>query len=105
MGLPLDKLMSEYFVAGGIYQDHQGKEWFDLMGSKRGKPPYVMVDGLKRYFGQFCEKAHLYRVEKDYSLSLVAPSHKALEWGIKAPEKVTLDQALLAKLQAVINLS
>jgi hypothetical protein len=105
MGFPMDKLMSEFFVAGGIYQDHKGKEWFALVSKNREEPPYVMVDGLKRYFGQFCEKAHLYRVEKDYSLSLVAPSHKALEWGVKAPEKVTLDSALLEKLQSVINLS
>jgi hypothetical protein len=33
----------------------------------------------------------------------VAPSCQALEWGIKAPEKVTLDQEALEKLQAVMN--
>ena len=95
--------MSEYFVAGGMYQDPKGKELFVLAGPSLEEPPYIMVDGLTRYFNGFWQKAHLYRVEKDYTLSLVAPSHQALEWGIKAPEKVTLDPALLEKLQAVLK--
>ncbi|MFZ2088436.1 MAG: hypothetical protein WAU47_07655 [Desulfobaccales bacterium] len=95
--------MSDYFVAGGLYPDPQGKERFALAAPSREEPPYLMSNGLTRYFGLLCDKAHLYRVEKDYTLSLVAPSHQALAWGIKAPEKVTLDQDILAKLQAIMN--
>jgi hypothetical protein len=62
-----------------------------------------MINGVRRYFGRLSQQAHLYRVEQDYTLSLVAPSCQALEWGIKAPEKVTLDQEALEKLQAVMN--
>ena len=95
--------MSEYFVAGGIYLDHQGNERFALAAPHGEEAPYLMSDGLRRYFGLLCHKAHLYRVENDYTLSLVAPSHQALAWGVKAPEKVTLDQEVLTKLQAVMN--
>ncbi len=97
------QIMSEYFVAGGIYQDPQGNEHFALLGPDIEEPPYVMIDGVRRYFGRLSQHAHLYRVEKDYSLSLVAPSTQALQWGIKAPEKVTLDNEQLEKLQAVMN--
>ncbi len=95
--------MSEYFVAGGIYLDHQGREHFALAAPDLEEAPYLMSNGLRRYFGCLCQKAHLYRVEKDFTLSLVAPSHKALAWGVKAPEKVILDQEMLAKLQAMMN--
>jgi hypothetical protein len=95
--------MTEYFVAGGIYQDIQGKEHFALVGADREEPPYLMTGGVRRYFGPMARHAHLYRVEKDYSLSLVAPSTQALEWGIKAPDKVTLDGEALEKLKTVMN--
>jgi len=95
--------MSEYFVAGGVYQDPRGNERFALLGPDREEPPFLMVDGVRRYFGRLSQLAHLYRVEKDLSLSLVAPSTQALEWGIKAPEKVTLDREVLAKLQDLMN--
>jgi hypothetical protein len=95
--------MSEYFVAGGVYQDPQGNERFTLLGPDREEPPYLMIDGVRSYFGRLSQLGHLYRVEKDYSLVLVAPSTQALEWGIKAPERVTLDGEVLEKLQAVMN--
>jgi hypothetical protein len=94
--------MGEYFVAGGIYQDFQGKERFALLAPNQEEPPFLMTDGVRRYFGLLSQHAHLYRVEKDYSLTLVAPSNQALQWGIKAPEKVTLDMEVLTKLQAII---
>ena len=95
--------MSEIFVAGGVYQDQQGNERFALLGPNREEPPFLMIDGVRRYFGRLSQHAHLYRVEEDYTLSLVAPSCQALEWGVKAPERVTLDAELLEKLQAVMN--
>ncbi len=95
--------MSEYYVAGGVYQDLQGNEHFSLLGPDREKPPLLMIDGVRRYFGALSKHAHLYRVEEDYSLSLVAPSAQALEWGIKAPEKVVLDREVLEKLKTVMN--
>ena len=85
-------IMSEYYVAGGIYPDLQGNEHFSLVAPDREKPPLLMTDGVRRYFGALSRHAHLYRVEADYSLSLVAPSTQALGWGIKAPEKVVLDR-------------
>jgi hypothetical protein len=97
--------MSEYFVAGGIYQDLGGNERFALIGPNRTAAPYLMVDGLRRYFGPLSQQGHLYRVEEDLSLSLVAPSHKALEWGVKAPERVVLDPELREALHALIHLS
>ncbi len=96
--------MSEYFVAGGIYQNQKGEEKFVLIGPNQGDPPFLMVNSLSRYFGHLCHQGHLYRVEEDLTLSLVAPSHKALEWGVKAPEKVSLDPEVREKLQSVINL-
>ena len=95
--------MREYFVAGGVYLDSQGNERFALLGPNLAEPPYLMIDGVRRYFSRLSQHAHLYRVEKDFSLSLVAPSAQALQWGIKAPEKVTLDTNVLAQLQAVMN--
>ena len=95
--------MSEYYVAGGIYQDPQGNEHFSLVAPDREKPPLLMIDGVRRYFAALSKHAHLYRVEEDYSLSLVAPSTQALEWGIKAPEKVVLDREVLEKLQTIMN--
>jgi hypothetical protein len=62
-----------------------------------------MIKGVRRYINRLCQQAHVYRVEKDFTLSLVAPSSQALEWGIKAPERVTLDQEALKKLLAVMN--
>jgi hypothetical protein len=97
--------MSEYFVAGGIYQDHKGNERFALIGPNHQEPPYLMIDGLGRYFGHLSQQGHLYRVEEDLSLSLVAPSHEALEWGVKAPERVILDPQVRKTLHALIHLS
>jgi hypothetical protein len=95
--------MTEYFVAGGAYLDFQGNEHFALLGPNREEPPFLMIDGVRRYFSRLSQQAHLYRVEKDYTLSLVALSSQALAWGVKAPERVTLDQQALEKLQAIMN--
>jgi hypothetical protein len=91
--------MSEYLVAGGSYQNLKGEEWFDLVCPGPGEPPYVMVDSVMDYFRRLWQNAHLYRVEQDYTLSLVAPSPEALQWGVEAPEKVWPDVSLLKKLQ------
>ncbi len=96
------EFMTDFFVAGGVYLDLEGNEHFTLLGPNREEPP-LMINGVRRYFGRLSQQAHLYRVEKDYTLSLVAPSCQALEWGIKAPERVTLDREALEKLRAVIN--
>jgi hypothetical protein len=100
---PGREFMTEYFVAGGLYLDFEGHEHFTLLGPNPEEPPFLMIDGVKRYFGRLSHHAHLYRVEPDYTLSLVAPSNQALAWGIKAPERVTLDREALKKLQAVMN--
>jgi hypothetical protein len=92
--------MSEYFVAGGSYQNLKGEEWFDLVCPGPGEPPYIMADSVMNYFRLLWQKAHLYRIEEDYTLSLVAPSPEALQWGLEAPEKVWPDANLLKKLQA-----
>lgn len=97
--------MSNYFVAGGVYQDHKGNERFALIGPNLTDPPYLMVDGLRRYFGPLSHQGHLYRVEEDLTLSLVAPSHKALEWGVKAPQRVVLAPEVREALHALIHLS
>jgi hypothetical protein len=97
--------MSEYFVAGGIYQDYKGTERFALIGPNCKDPPYLMVDGLRCYFGPLSRQGHLYRVEGDLTLSLVAPSHQALEWGVKAPERVILEPEVREALHALIHLS
>jgi len=96
--------MSVYFVAGGSYQDLNGNECFALACPRPNEPLYVMVDEITRYF-LIWQNAHLYQVEEDYTLALFAPSPEALKCGIKAPERVTPDEDLLEKLQAVIKLS
>ena len=95
--------MSEYFVAGGLYQSPTGKERFDLVPLGPGEPQYVTGDGVMWYFKLIWENSHLYRVEEDYTLVLVAPSPEALNRGIKAPQRVTPDPQLLEKLQASIR--
>ena len=94
--------MSEYFVAGGSYQDIAGNEYFALVCPSNSELPYVMIDNLMRFF-VIWQNAHLYRIEADYTLSLVALSPDALEWGIKAPKKVLPDVNLLKKIQSAIN--
>jgi hypothetical protein len=98
--------MSQYVVAGGTFTNLEGQEQFDLMSPGPGEPPYILVEEDMGYFRLvFRQNAHLYRVEDDYSLSLVVLSHEALQWGIKAPEKIKLDKEIVKKLQAVIELS
>ncbi len=46
------QLMHQYFVAGGVYQDPQGNEHFALLGPDRQESPYVMIDGVRRYFNR-----------------------------------------------------
>jgi hypothetical protein len=75
--------MNEYFVAGGTYTNLKGEERFDLVCPGPGEPPYVMVDGVMDYFRMVWQKAHLYRVENDYSLTLVAPLLKPCKWGYR----------------------
>jgi hypothetical protein len=99
-GLEIGAEMSEFFVAGGSYQNLKGEERFDLLCPGPGEPPYVMVDSVMDYFRLLWQNAHLYRVEENYALSLVAPSPEALQWGVRAPEKVLPDANLLKKLQA-----
>jgi hypothetical protein len=95
--------MNEYFVAGGIYKNLKGEECFDLVCPGPGEAPYLMVGGVMDYFRLVWQNAHLYRVEDDYSLTLVAPSPEALQMGVKAPERVTPGAALLEQLQKVIS--
>ncbi len=95
--------MNDYFVAGGTYTSLKGEESFDLVCPGPGEPPYVMIDSVTDYFRLVWQSAHLYRVEDDWSLSLVAPSPEALQCGIKAPEKVCPNENLLKKLRAVIK--
>jgi hypothetical protein len=95
--------MSEYFVAGGTYSSLTGEDHFNLVCPAPGEPPYVMIDGVTDYFRLIWQDAHLYRVEGDYSLTLVAPSPEALQWGVKAPERVTLDADLREQLKKVIR--
>jgi hypothetical protein len=94
--------MNEYFVAGGTYTSLEGEERFDLVCPGPGEPPYVLIDGVMDYFRVIWQSAHLYRVEGDYSLTLMAPSPEALSWGVKAPEIVTPNASLLQHLQKVI---
>ncbi len=94
--------MNKIFVAGGTYTNLKGEERFDLVCPGPGELPYVLVDSIMDYFRLVWQSAHLYRVEDDYSLTLVAPSPEALQWGIKAPERVTPSADLLEKLQKVI---
>jgi hypothetical protein len=95
--------MGGYFVAGCIYQNHKGEEFFDLLCPRLGEPPYIMVSSLISFFKLMRQNAHLYRVEMDYTLTLVAPSPEAQRWGVKAPGKVTPEENLLEKLRAVIE--
>ena len=95
--------MSTYLVAGGIFQDLEGNELFTLVCPSTGDLPYVMDDVQKHYFKLIWQNAHLYQVEKDYSLTLAALSPEAVEWGVKAPERVTLDKNLFEKLKAVLQ--
>lgn len=98
----IGEAMNEYFVAGGTYTSLEGEERFDLVCPGPGEPPYVLIGGLMDYFRLIWQSAHLYRVEDDYTLTLVAPSPEALSWGVKAPERVTPNASLLQHLQKVI---
>ena len=95
--------MNDYFVAGGTFINLEGEERFDLVCPSPGEPPYVLVDGIMDYFMLIWQGAHLYRVEADYTLSLVAPSPEALQFGVKAPERVRPDANLLEILRGVIR--
>ena len=94
--------MGEYFVAGGVFQKLQGEE-FDLVSPGPGESPYVLPDSIMDYFRKLSANAHLYRVEADYSLTLVASSPEALKRGVQAPEKVRPDARLTAKLRHIIK--
>ncbi len=100
MGEAMD---NEYFVAGGTYTNLKGEERFDLVCPAPGEPPYVLVNSVMNYFRLIWQTAHLYRVEDDYSLTLVATSPEALQLGVAAPEKVWPDTNLLKKLWAVFR--
>jgi hypothetical protein len=97
--------MSEYFVAGGTFTNPKGEESFDLVCPGPGEPPYLMVGSVMRYFRLIWQNAHLYRVEEDYTLTLVAPSPEALQLGIEAPDKVWPDANILKKLRVFIKQS
>jgi hypothetical protein len=97
--------MAQYFVIGGIFQKINGQEAFTLVCPSNSELPYVMVDGVMDYFRLVWESAHLYRVEEDFTLVLVAPSPEALQRGVKAPEKVQPDENLLKQLQSAIKQS
>jgi hypothetical protein len=98
--------MSDYFVAGGTFTSPEGEEWFDLVCPGPGESPYVFVEAeVMGFFRLVWQDVHLYRVEDDYTLSLVVLSHEALQWGIQAPERVNPDDELVVKLRAVIKLS
>jgi len=97
--------MSQFFVAGGVFIDPGGQERFALVCPRSGEKPLVMGDSLNRYFIQIWHHAHLYRIEKDYSLTLVAASPLALQGGIKAPERVTPSTNWLEKLRDLVSLS
>jgi hypothetical protein len=96
--------LSKYIVAGGIFKNEDGEERFDLICPAPGKPPYVLEEDVLGYFKLIWQDSHLYRVEDNYTLSLVVVSAKALEWGVKAPENVTLDEDLREKLKFVLEL-
>jgi hypothetical protein len=97
--------MGQYFVIGGIFQKINGQEAFALVCPSNSELPYVMVDGVMDYFRLVWESAHLYRVEEDFTLVLVAPSPEALQRGVKAPEEVRPDEDLLKQLQTAIKQS
>jgi hypothetical protein len=95
--------LSTYLVAGGVIQDFEGNELFTLVCPSSGELPYVMEDGIKSYFKLIWQNAHLYQVEEDYSLTLVDLRPEALKWGVKAPERVTLNQNLFEKLKFALQ--
>lgn len=103
MGYRVGENISKYFVAGGIYKNQEGGEWFTLVCPGSGELPYVMEEGMKPYFKLIWQNAHLYQVEEDYTLSLVALSREALQRGVEAPERVTPDSELSKKLQTVLK--
>lgn len=97
--------MSHFFVIGGIYEDPNGNQRFALVRPEPGEPPFVMGDSVMSYFRLIWNHAHLYRVEEDYTLALVAASSEALRGGVRAPERVTPELDLLEELQEAIKLS
>ena len=97
--------MNHYFVAGGVFVDPKGNERFGLICPGPGEKPLVMGNGLSLYFTLIWQHAHLYRVEKDLSLTLIAASPVALQGGVGAPEKVIPNTNWLEKLQDVMSLS
>jgi hypothetical protein len=99
------KPMGTHFVVGGIYHDLNGNETFSLVCPSSGELPYVMDEGVKHYFKLIWQNAHLYRVEADYTLSLVALSPEAVQCGIAAPESVTPNLDLMERLRSVIKLA
>jgi hypothetical protein len=105
IGVRIGEAMNGYFVAGGIYTNLDGEEWFDLVCPGPGEPPYVLADSVIGYFKLLWQNAHIYRVEDDYSLSLVAISTEAQQWGVVAPVRVWPEEALVEKLRAKIKLS
>uniref|UniRef100_A0A7V6DPK3 Uncharacterized protein n=1 Tax=Desulfobacca acetoxidans TaxID=60893 RepID=A0A7V6DPK3_9BACT len=97
--------MGQQFVAGGIFIDPKGQERFALVCPGVGEKPLVMGNSLTRYFIMIWRHAHLYRVEKDYSLTLVAASPVALQGGIGAPERVEPTTCWVETLQDIISLT
>lgn len=97
--------MGQFFVAGGVFIDPKGKERFALVCPGAQEKPLVMADSLNRYFVRIWHHAHLYRVERDFSLTLVAASPVALHVGIGAPEKVTPSGTWLERLRDQVSLS
>jgi len=97
--------MGQFFVAGGIFLDPKGNERFALVCPESEEKPLVMGDSLSRYFILIWRHAHLYRIEKDFSLTLVAASPIALQGGVGAPERVTPSTNWLEKLRDLISLS
>lgn len=90
-------------MAGGIIQDFEGNELFTLVCPSSGELPYVMDDSIKSFFKLIWQNAHLYQVEEDYSLTLVALTPEALKWGVKAPKRVTPDGNLFEKLKTAVQ--
>ena len=95
--------MSTYRVAGGIFQDLNGKGLFSLVCPSPGEPPYMLEEGKSSHFKLIWENAHLYQVEDDYTLTLVDLSPQALDWGVLGPERVTPDPVLFKKLQTAFK--
>ena len=99
----IGEYMNEYFVAGGTYKNLKGEERFDLVCPGPGEPPSILVGGVMDYFRLIWQNAHLYRMENDYTLTLVDPSPEALQLGIEAPERVWPDANILKKLRVSLN--